>query len=113
MAQANKITVSLRRSAIGTTPAQRKNLTGLGLIKTGKVVVLNDTSSIRGMIRKVIHLVDVSKGENIPAKFKPKKGYEVILGAGQTATKKTKTAKSAEAKATKKAPAKKTAAKKV
>lgn len=108
----NKITIHLRRSAIGTTPAQRKNLIGLGLIKTGKYSVLTDTSAVRGMIRKVIHLVDVSKGENIPTTNKPKKGYEVILGEGQTTTKKTKTAKSTEAKATKKVPAKKAAAKK-
>lgn len=80
MKNTNKITVHLRRSAIGTTPLQRKNLTGLGLIKTGKYVVLEDTSSIRGMIRKVIHLVDAMKGEQIPVKVKSKKSFEVILG---------------------------------
>jgi large subunit ribosomal protein L30 len=99
----NKITVHLRRSAIGTTPAQRKNLFGLGLIKTGKYKVLNDTSSIRGMIRKVIHLVDVVKGEQIPARKKPKKGFEVI--AGSAPAKKTKTAeKTSASKSAKAAP---------
>jgi len=101
----NKITVHLRKSGIGATPAQRKNLIGLGLIKTGKYIVLNDTSSIRGMIRKVIHLVDVSKGENIPAKKITKKSFEVI--AGQAPAKKAKAPAKTEAKATKKPAAKK------
>ncbi len=81
MAQANKITVTLRRSAIGTTPSQRKNLIGLGLIKTGKHSVLTDTSSVRGMIKKVIHLVDVVKGEKIAATKQVKQAYEVIAGS--------------------------------
>ncbi|MCC7459766.1 MAG: 50S ribosomal protein L30 [Proteobacteria bacterium] len=105
----NKITVHLRRSAIGTTPAQRKNLLGLGLIKTGKYKVLNDTASIRGMIRKVIHLVDVVKGEKIPTAFKPKKAFEVI--AGQAPAKKAKAPAKTEAKAAKKPAAKKAAKK--
>jgi large subunit ribosomal protein L30 len=110
MTQSNKITVTLRRSAIGTNPLQRKNLLGLGLIKTGKYKILNDTPSIRGMIRKVIHLVNVEKGEHIPVRTKAKKGYEVILGDG-TATKTAKKSVKTESKATKKA-VKKTAKKK-
>ena len=106
----NKITVHLKRSAIGTTPAQRKNLIGLGLIKTGKYMVLNDTSSIRGMIRKVIHLVDVQKGEQIPARAKAKKAFEVIPGQA-TESKKAKAPAKTAAKATKKPAAKKAAKK--
>ena len=100
----NKITVHLRRSAIGTTPDQRANLLGLGLIKTGKYKVLIDTASVRGMIRKVIHLVDVVKGEQIPVRKKFKKGFEVI--AGSAPAKKTKTAEKASATTAKAAPKK-------
>jgi hypothetical protein len=66
----------------------------LDLIKTGKYKVLTDTASVRGMIRKVIHLVDVVKGEHLPARKKPKKGFEVIAGSAPAAAKKDK--KSAE-----------------
>jgi large subunit ribosomal protein L30 len=105
----SKITLHLRRSAIGTTPDQRANLLGLGLIKTGKYKVLTDTASVRGMIRKVIHLVDVVKGEQIPARKNAKKGFEVVAGAA-TEPKKKASVKATEAKASKK-PAKKAAKK--
>jgi large subunit ribosomal protein L30 len=108
----SKITLHLRRSAIGTTPDQRANLLGLGLIKTGKYKVLTDTASVRGMIRKVIHLVDVVKGEHLPVRKKAKKGFEVIAGSAPAAAKKDKksSVKTTEAKASKK-PAKKAAKK--
>ncbi len=105
----NKITVHLKKSGIGANPTQRKNLIGLGLIKTGKYKVLNDTSSVRGMIRKVIHLVEVSKGENIPAPKTNKKAFEVI--AVETTVKKNKVTQGAESKKTKKTPATKKVAK--
>ncbi|MEZ4820334.1 MAG: 50S ribosomal protein L30 [Bdellovibrionota bacterium] len=49
------------RSKIATTPKQRESLNGLGLTHRGRTRVLDDTASIRGMIKKVIHLVDVKK----------------------------------------------------
>jgi len=52
------VKVTLRRSAIGTKPAQRKTLHGLGLARIGKSVIVKDTPAIRGMIRAVAHLVD-------------------------------------------------------
>ncbi len=106
----SKITLHLRRSAIGTTPDQRANLLGLGLIKTGKYKVLTDTASVRGMIRKVIHLVDVVKGEQIPVRKKFKKGFEVIAGTAAPKKEKKTSAKTTEVKASKK-PAKKAAKK--
>jgi len=45
------------KSYIGRPEAQRRVLRGLGLGKVHKTVLLNDTPEIRGMIRKVIHLV--------------------------------------------------------
>jgi large subunit ribosomal protein L30 len=52
------VKVTLRRSAIGTKPSQRKTLLGLGLGRIGKSVILKDSPAIRGMIRTVAHLVE-------------------------------------------------------
>ena len=51
------IKITMRRSAIGTSPAQRATLKGLGLTRIGKSVILKDSAPIRGMIAKVAHLV--------------------------------------------------------
>ena len=48
------------KSPIGREGSQRKTLIGLGLNKIGRSKVLNDTPSIRGMINKVKHLVEVN-----------------------------------------------------
>jgi len=40
---------------------QRATLIGLGLNKIGRVTELEDTPSVRGMIAKVAHLVEVSE----------------------------------------------------
>jgi len=66
----NKITVSMKRSAIATNPNQRKNLKGLGVTRIGKTRVLDDTASVRGMLKKVIHLVDIQKGNQLVKKEK-------------------------------------------
>ena len=58
-----KITIEQTRSALRRSPDQRKTLIGLGLNKMHKVRVLDDTSSIRGMINKVSHLVKIIDGE--------------------------------------------------
>lgn len=49
--------VTLTRSLIKSTKAQRATVSGLGLKKIRQSRVLQDTPSIRGMIRKVSHLV--------------------------------------------------------
>ena len=51
------VKVTLVHSCIGRPEAQRKILRGMGLGKVNKSVVLNDTPQVRGMIRKVTHLV--------------------------------------------------------
>lgn len=51
--------VKLVRSRIGATPHQRKMLDALGLRKLQTVKTFNDTPAIRGIIRKVPHLVAV------------------------------------------------------
>ena len=60
---ADKISVQLVRSAIGSTEKQRSNLRGLGLKKIGVTRELENTPAVRGMIKKVLHLVEVSDGE--------------------------------------------------
>ena len=41
---------------------QRATLIGLGLNRIGRVAVLEDTPSVRGMIAKVHHMVEVVEG---------------------------------------------------
>ena len=55
----NKIYVKQIRSPIRRPEIQRKILIGLGLNKMNKISELNDTPSIRGMINKIKHLVQV------------------------------------------------------
>ena len=54
-----KIYVKQIRSPIRRPGVQRKILKGLGLNKMNKVSELNDTPSIRGMINKIPHLVQI------------------------------------------------------
>ncbi|RII25871.1 MAG: 50S ribosomal protein L30 [Geobacter sp.] len=56
-----EITIKLVRSHIGKPADQRAVLNGMGLNKLNKSVVLKDTPEIRGMIRKVSHLVNVTE----------------------------------------------------
>jgi large subunit ribosomal protein L30 len=46
-------------SPIRRTKDQRATLAGLGLNKMGRVSELEDTPSVRGMIAKVHHLVQI------------------------------------------------------
>jgi len=56
---ANQLKVTLKKSMIGSTEKIRATLIGLGLTKTNKTIVRQDTPEIRGMIKKVQHLVEV------------------------------------------------------
>jgi large subunit ribosomal protein L30 len=58
-----KLKVTLIRSGINRPFDQKATIKGLGLTKMHKTVLLNDTPAIRGMIRKVSHLVKVEAGE--------------------------------------------------
>ena len=48
-------------SGLGRKPGQIETLIGLGLNKIRKESTLEDTPSVRGMIRKVAHLVRVEE----------------------------------------------------
>ncbi|VAW06271.1 LSU ribosomal protein L30p (L7e) [hydrothermal vent metagenome] len=58
---AAKKTLKVRQtgSAIRRPQDQRATLVGLGLNKIGRVRELEDTPSVRGMIRKIAHMVEV------------------------------------------------------
>ena len=55
------INITLRKSHIGRPAAHRAVLNGMGLTKINKTVSLLDTPEVRGMIRKVSHLVTVAE----------------------------------------------------
>jgi len=56
-----EITVTLKKSMIGSTQKIRATLTGMGLTKVNKTVTRKDTPEFRGMLRKVQHLVVVEE----------------------------------------------------
>lgn len=58
---ATKKTVKVQQigSPIGRKKDQRATLVGLGLNKINRVAELEDTPSVRGMISKVQHLVQI------------------------------------------------------
>jgi large subunit ribosomal protein L30 len=63
----NKLRITLIRSYIGRPESQRKILAGMGLGKLNRSVLLEDTPEIKGMVRKVRHLVSMEevKGDKI------------------------------------------------
>lgn len=56
---AGTITIRLKKSHIGHNERQRATLLGLGLKKMHQVKTLENTPSVRGMIKKMIHAVEV------------------------------------------------------
>ena len=55
------LVVRQKVSVIGRPEPQRKVLRGLGLRGIGSKVTVQNTPSFRGMIKKVIHLVEVEE----------------------------------------------------
>ena len=53
------ITVKLKKSIISCTEKQKANVRGLGLRKTGSSRTLENTPAVRGMIKKIIHLLEI------------------------------------------------------
>ena len=58
-----QLKIELVKSFIGRPQAQRRVLQGMGLGRMHKTVFLKDTPEIRGMVRKVSHLVSVEECE--------------------------------------------------
>lgn len=59
---AKSITVKLQKSSIGCTERQKACVRGLGLKKVGNAKTLENTPAVRGMIKKIIHLLEVDEG---------------------------------------------------
>jgi large subunit ribosomal protein L30 len=53
------ITIRLKKGTIACKPDQRATVNGLGLRKRDQVRTLENTPSVRGMVKKVLHLVEV------------------------------------------------------
>jgi large subunit ribosomal protein L30 len=59
-----QLKVTLKRSPIGSKPVHRANLDGLGLRRLHQTRILENTPAIRGMIKKVLHMVEVEEVDN-------------------------------------------------
>ena len=57
----NKLEVRQVRSVIGRPHPQHRVIEGLGLRGPGSKVIVENTPSFRGMIKKVLHLVEVQE----------------------------------------------------
>jgi len=62
MTEQGRIKVHWVKSQIGYDRRQRATLRGLGFRRLNQTVELEDTPAIRGMIKKVIHLVVLEEG---------------------------------------------------
>jgi len=58
---ARKLKVTQIRSEIGRMESQRRVLKGLGLRGPHSEVLVDNTPAFRGMVKKVLHLVEVEE----------------------------------------------------
>ena len=58
-----QLRITQLKSEIGTKPDQKATLKALGLHKIRHVVIQNDSPQIRGMIKKVLHLIAVEQAK--------------------------------------------------
>jgi large subunit ribosomal protein L30 len=55
--------ITLRRSTIGQKPKTRATVASLGLRKIRQSTVRPDTPEVRGMVKRIAHLVDVEEAK--------------------------------------------------
>ena len=60
-AEGKRVRVTQVRSQIGFDRRQRATLRGLGISRMHQTVELEDTPQVRGMIRRVVHLLKVEE----------------------------------------------------
>jgi large subunit ribosomal protein L30 len=58
---AKQIKVTLKKSTIGSTDSQIATVMGLGLRKINSTKTLENTPAVRGMVKKVMHLIVVEE----------------------------------------------------
>ena len=56
-----KLKITLTKSVIGSNDRQRNTVKALGLGKTNSTAIQDDNAVIRGMIRKIEHLITVEE----------------------------------------------------
>ncbi|NOY89726.1 MAG: 50S ribosomal protein L30 [Deltaproteobacteria bacterium] len=56
-----KLKITQLKSSIGRQGRQAATLAGLGLRKINHTVIVDNTPSFRGMVKKVLHLVKVEE----------------------------------------------------
>ncbi len=56
-----RLVIRQHRSSIGEKIAARRTLEALGLRRTGQSVEQTDSKAVRGMLRRVAHLVEVTE----------------------------------------------------
>lgn len=57
-----QLTITWKKSAIGRAEDQKATIAALGLRRLNQSVVKPDNPVIRGMVKKVEHLVEVTEG---------------------------------------------------
>jgi large subunit ribosomal protein L30 len=57
----SRLKITLVRGLVGTTADQRDTVRSLGLRRIRQSVVRDDRPEVRGMVRKVLHLVKVEE----------------------------------------------------
>ncbi len=72
--------ITLKRSLIGYDNRQRLTARALGLGKLGSSVTQQDSSSVRGMIRKLAHAVTVEQDGTIISAPAPRLGHKHLYG---------------------------------
>jgi large subunit ribosomal protein L30 len=73
-----RLVIKQHRSSIGEKIAARRTLEALGLRRTGQTVEQTDSQAVRGMLRRVAHLVRVSDSQQ-PASSE-RSGKSVVSG---------------------------------
>ena len=63
MKRRRMLKITLKRSLIGRPEKHRRIVRALGLRRLNKSVIHNDVPSIRGMINKISHMIDVEELE--------------------------------------------------
>lgn len=61
-----RLVIRQNRSSIGEKVNARRTLAALGLRRTGQTVEQVDSEAVRGMLRKVAHLVEVTDQAGAP-----------------------------------------------
>jgi large subunit ribosomal protein L30 len=80
---AKKLRITQVGSAIGRNFDQKGTLKALGIRKVNQTVIKDDTPQIRGMIRKIRHLLVVEEIEEPKKKAKEKSGTSGSTGEGK------------------------------